>query len=53
LAEDGASKGLAMLIRSQMFGIRGKAAIAAGPEAIPAAPFATLPLCGLLLLIGP
>jgi hypothetical protein len=42
-----------MLIRSQMLGIHGKAAIAAGPEAIPAARLTTLPLCGLLLLIGP
>jgi hypothetical protein len=42
-----------MLIRSQMFGIHGKAAFVAGPEAIPAAPLSTLPLRGLLLLIGP
>jgi hypothetical protein len=54
LAEDDALKGfLAMLIRSEKYGIHGKAAIAAGPEAIPAAALPTLPLCGLLLLIGP
>ncbi|MEA2911602.1 MAG: hypothetical protein QOJ15_3683 [Bradyrhizobium sp.] len=38
-----------MLIRSQMYGV-GKAAIAAGPEAIPAASLPTLLLGGLLLI---
>jgi hypothetical protein len=42
-----------MLIRSQMYGVHGKAASAAGPEAIPAASLPTLLLGGLLLLIGP
>ena len=42
-----------MLIRSQMFGVHGKAALAAGPEAIPAASLPTLLIGGLLLLIGP
>jgi hypothetical protein len=46
-------KGPAMLIRSEKYGVHGKAAIGAGPEAIPAASLPTLPLCGLLLLIGP
>jgi hypothetical protein len=45
-------KGLAMLIRSQMFGIHGKAADAARSCAIPAASLSTL-LIGGLLLIGP
>src|SRR5579859_6344412 len=47
----GTSKGLAMLIRSQMYGVRGGAAAAA--PAIPAATAPTLLLGGLLLLIGP
>jgi hypothetical protein len=42
-----------MLIRSEMTGIHGKAALAARPEAIPAASMPTLQLGGLLLLIGP
>ena len=42
-----------MLIRSQMFGIQGKAAIAADPLAIPAASLPTRRLGGLLLLICP
>jgi hypothetical protein len=49
-------KGLAMLIRSCLYGVHGKAAIGAGPEAIPAASLPTLLtllLGGLLLLIGP
>jgi hypothetical protein len=46
-------KGLAMLIRSCLYGVHGKAAIGAGPEAIPAASLPTLLLGGLLLLICP
>jgi hypothetical protein len=46
-------KGLAMLIRSEMYGVHGGAADAARPEAIPAASLPTLRLGGLLLLIGP
>jgi hypothetical protein len=54
LAEDALPKGLAMLIRSEKFGVHGKAAIAAGPEAIPAASLPTTLLNGgLLLLICP
>jgi hypothetical protein len=53
LAEDGASKGLAMLIRSEMVGVHGAAAFAARSEAIPAASLPTLLLGGLLLLISP
>jgi hypothetical protein len=53
LAEDRASKGLAMLIRSDLFGIEGKSAIAADPVSIPAASVPTPVLCGLLLLICP
>jgi hypothetical protein len=45
-------KGLAMLIRSQMFGVQGGAASAARACAIPAASLSTL-LIGGLLLIGP
>ena len=55
LAEDfRASKGLAMLIRSEKYGVRGGAAKAASMTA-PAIPAATAPtlLGGLLLLIGP
>jgi hypothetical protein len=52
LAEDlGLPKGLAMLIRSEKYGVRGGAAKAA--PAIPAASAPTLLLGGLLLLIGP
>jgi hypothetical protein len=51
--DSGASKGLAMLIRSQLDGIEGKAAEAAGVPAILAASAPTLLLGGLLLLIGP
>jgi hypothetical protein len=46
-------KGLAMLIRSEKVGVSGGAAIAARPDAIPAACLPTLLLGGLLLLIGP
>lgn len=46
-------KGLAMLIRSEMYGVHGGAADAARPEALPAASLPTLLLGGLLLLIGP
>jgi hypothetical protein len=50
LAEDlGASKGLAMLIRSQIDGISRKTALAAAP-AIPAASLPTLLIGGLLLI---
>ncbi len=42
-----------MLIRSEKFGVHGKAAMVAGPEAIPAASLPTLLLGGLLLLICP
>jgi hypothetical protein len=42
-----------MLIRSEMFGVQGKSAIAAGARAIPAASVPTLLLGGLLLLIYP
>jgi hypothetical protein len=52
LAENLASKGLAMLIRSQMSGVRGGAAKAVCARAIPAASLPTL-LIGGLLLIGP
>jgi hypothetical protein len=51
--DSGASKGLAMLIRSQMDGIEGKAAKAAGVPAISAASMPALLIGGLLLLIGP
>jgi hypothetical protein len=46
-------KGLAMLIRSENGGVSGAAAIAARPDAIPAASLPTLLLGGILLLIGP
>jgi hypothetical protein len=39
-----------MLIRSEKFGVHGMAAIAATPEAIPAASLPTLLLGGLLLI---
>jgi hypothetical protein len=45
-------EGVAMLIRSDVLGVHGSAAQAAGPEAIPAATLSTL-LLGGLLLIGP
>jgi len=56
LAEDlGLPKGLAMLIRSEKYGVRGGAAKGASMSApaIPAATAPTLLLGGLLLLIGP
>jgi hypothetical protein len=53
LAENPAPKGLAMLIRSEKYGIPGGAAHAACSRAIPAASAPTLLLGGLLLLIGP
>jgi hypothetical protein len=53
LAEDALPKGLAMLIRSQMYGVLGGAADAVRRQAIPAASLPTLLLGGLLLLIGP
>src|SRR5437868_1267507 len=53
LAEDRASKGLAMLSRSDLFGIEGKSAVAADPVSIPAVSVPTPVLCGLLLLICP
>jgi hypothetical protein len=46
-------KGLAMLIRSEKFGVSVGTANAARPDAIPAASLSTLLLGGLLLLIGP
>jgi hypothetical protein len=46
-------KGLAMLIRSEKYGVQGGAARAARPRAIPAASLPTLLIGGLLLLIGP
>ncbi len=45
--------GLAMLIRSEKYGVQGGTAKAVGPEAIPSASLPTLLLDGLLLLIGP
>jgi hypothetical protein len=53
LAENPASKGLAMLIRSEKHGIPGEVARAADPCAIPAASVPTLLIGELLLLIGP
>jgi hypothetical protein len=53
LAENPAPKGLAMLIRSENYGIPGGAAHAVRSRAIPAASAPTLLLGGLLLLIGP
>jgi hypothetical protein len=53
LAENPAPKGLAMLIRSENYGIPGGAAQAARARAIPAASAPALLLGGLLLLIGP
>jgi hypothetical protein len=46
-------KGPAMLIRSEMVGVQGEAAIVAHPGAISPASLPTLLLGGLLLLIGP
>jgi hypothetical protein len=46
-------QGLAMLIRSEKYGVRGPAASAVRSQAIPAASLPTLLLGGLLLLIGP
>jgi hypothetical protein len=51
--QDAVSKGLAMLIRSQMVGVQGGAANAVRIPAIPAASAPTLLIGGLLLLIGP
>jgi hypothetical protein len=53
LAENSAPKGLAMLIRSENYGISGRAAQAVRSAAIPAASMPALLLGGLLLLIGP
>jgi len=50
LAEDPVPKGLAMLIRSENYGVQGGAANAAGPCAIPAASLPTLSIGGLLLI---
>jgi hypothetical protein len=47
------NKGLAMLIRGKMSGIREGAVDAASRPSIPAATLPTLLLGGLLLLIGP
>jgi hypothetical protein len=49
LAENPVPKGLAMLIRSCLFGVRGGAANAAR-QAIPAASLPTLLIGGLLLI---
>jgi hypothetical protein len=46
-------EGVAMLIRSEMVGVHGGAAVAVRSEAIPAASLSTLLLGGLLLLICP
>jgi len=46
-------KGLAMLIRSEKFGVRGEAAKLAGARTASAASTPTLLIGGLLLLIGP
>jgi hypothetical protein len=54
LAEDlPSNQGLAMLIRSEKYGVLGGAARAARTPAIPAASVPTLLIGGLLLLIGP
>jgi hypothetical protein len=50
LAEDAVPKGLAMLIRSENYGIQGGAPRAARPLAIPAALLSTLLIGGLLLI---
>ena len=53
LAEDAVPKGLAMLIRSEKYGVQGGVANAVRPEAIPAASLPTLLIGALLLLICP
>ena len=53
LSKNAFSKGLAMLIRSEMCGVRGGAAKAVRSLPIPAASMPTLLIGGLLLLIGP
>jgi hypothetical protein len=53
LAEDAVPKGLAMLIRSDLYGVQGAAAMAVRARAIPAASAPTLLIGGVLLLIGP
>jgi hypothetical protein len=53
LAENRVPKGLAMLIRSDLYGVQGGAAMAVHAPAIPAASAPTLLIGGLLLLIGP
>jgi hypothetical protein len=53
LTENPVPKGLAMLIRSDLYGVQGGAAMAAHTCAIPAASAPTLLIGGLLLLIGP
>jgi hypothetical protein len=50
LAEDAVPKGLAMLIRSKKYGVRGGAANAVRTQAIPAAFLPTLLIGGLLLI---
>jgi hypothetical protein len=50
LADDPVPKGLAMLIRSQSFGIQGGAASAVRAPVIPAAFLPTLLIGGLLLI---
>jgi hypothetical protein len=50
LAEDAVPKGLAMLIRSEKYGIQGGAANAVRAQPIPAASLPTLLLGGLLLI---
>ena len=42
-----------MLTSSEKYGVQGGAVYAVRPDAIPAASLPTLPLGGLLLLIGP
>jgi len=42
-----------MLIRGEMSGVHGKAALTAAPAPIPLSPLPTQLLGGLLLLIGP
>jgi len=46
-------QGLAMLIRSEKYGVEREAVIAVRSRAVPAASLPTLLLGGLLLLIGP
>jgi hypothetical protein len=53
LVENPDLQGLAMLIRSENYGIPGGAAHAARSRAIPAASAPILLIGGLLLLIGP